>query len=149
MEGLLVRRVRVGAYAVAVWDERILLTQLSDIDPAAGRWTLPGGGLEFGEQPEDGLRREVYEETSLTGAITSFLGVDSRRFARRPMDARHELHAIALVYGMNLRGEPKVSEVDGSTSAVGWIPLEEVAALPTVELVEFGLRAAARAHPSA
>ena len=33
-----------------------------------GAWTLPGGGLDFGEDPADGVLRELEEETGLTGA---------------------------------------------------------------------------------
>jgi len=31
-----------------------------------GYWELPGGGLDFPETPEEGLRREIKEETGLT-----------------------------------------------------------------------------------
>lgn len=31
-----------------------------------GYWELPGGGLDFPETPEEGLRREIYEEMGLT-----------------------------------------------------------------------------------
>lgn len=31
-----------------------------------GWWELPGGGLEWGESPEDGLKREFHEEMGLT-----------------------------------------------------------------------------------
>ncbi len=31
-----------------------------------GKWELPGGGLDWGEKPEEGIRREVLEEMGLT-----------------------------------------------------------------------------------
>lgn len=132
-------RTRVGVYAVAVHRRSVLLTLLHASDPDGGLWTLPGGGLDFGEQPENGLHREVFEETGLAGEITGFLGVDSYVRERHPVDDR--LHAVQLVYGMRLRGVPRVVEVDGSTIDVRWVPLVELFDLPRVQLVEFGLRA--------
>jgi ADP-ribose pyrophosphatase YjhB (NUDIX family) len=38
-------------------------------------WTQPGGGLEHGERPEDGLRREILEETGFTARIGDFIGI--------------------------------------------------------------------------
>jgi 8-oxo-dGTP diphosphatase len=45
-------------------DRRILLVRRAR-PPMAGRWSLPGGRLEFGERIEAALRREVFEESGL------------------------------------------------------------------------------------
>ena len=50
----------MGSYAVCLRDDAVLLTRLIGADP---RWTLPGGGLDHGEDPRDGAIREVEEET--------------------------------------------------------------------------------------
>ena len=42
-------------------DDRILLAREDN-----GKWELLGGGLDHGEDPKQGLRREIYEETGLT-----------------------------------------------------------------------------------
>ncbi|HEV2126341.1 MAG TPA: NUDIX domain-containing protein [Chloroflexota bacterium] len=77
-------RTYVGAYAVCVRDERILLARLVAGVMDAGMWTLPGGGLNWGEDPAVGVLRELEEETGLTGTITGILGIYSRSFLRSP-----------------------------------------------------------------
>lgn len=52
-------------------DGRILLTQRMD----NGRWEPPGGILEHGERIEDGVRREVKEETGLDVTPVRLTGV--------------------------------------------------------------------------
>jgi 8-oxo-dGTP diphosphatase len=53
---------------------RVLLGRRA-ADPAAGHWDLPGGFLEEGEHPLDGLRRELREETGLEIEPTEFFGI--------------------------------------------------------------------------
>jgi ADP-ribose pyrophosphatase YjhB (NUDIX family) len=45
------------------------------IRPRYGYWTVPGGFMELGESPEDGAKREVFEEAGATVEIRSLLGI--------------------------------------------------------------------------
>ncbi|MFD8915645.1 NUDIX domain-containing protein [Streptomyces sp. NPDC059575] len=63
------RRVeRRGCLAVIVTPRREILLQLRDDKPGIcwpGYWSLPGGGLEPGELPRDGVLREIHEEAGI------------------------------------------------------------------------------------
>ena len=54
-------------------DGRLLLARRA-FDPGAGKWDLPGGFLDEGEEPLAGLLREVEEETGLAIEPGAFLG---------------------------------------------------------------------------
>jgi 8-oxo-dGTP diphosphatase len=57
--------VKVGVAAIITDKEgRILMGQRKG-SHGAGTWSLPGGHIDFGEEPEDTIRREVLEETGL------------------------------------------------------------------------------------
>ncbi|MEV7524101.1 NUDIX hydrolase [Streptomyces sp. NPDC091371] len=56
--------------AVIIRDGCVLMVRERGLGPAGRHdgpeyWTLPGGGLEPGEEPEDAVRREVAEEVGL------------------------------------------------------------------------------------
>jgi ADP-ribose pyrophosphatase YjhB (NUDIX family) len=57
-------------------DGQIVLTRRS-IDPARGKWTFPGGFVEFGEPAAAAAVRETLEETGLTVDIAGLVGVYS------------------------------------------------------------------------
>jgi 8-oxo-dGTP diphosphatase len=44
-------------------------------DRETGNWTLPGGRVEFGETPEQALKREVKEETGMRIVVGKPVGV--------------------------------------------------------------------------
>jgi len=53
---------------------RVLLTRRT-INPSRGRWTYPGGYVDFGETVTDAARRETWEETGLEVDLTGLVGV--------------------------------------------------------------------------
>jgi len=67
---------KVVAGTIAMEDGRILLTRRA-IDPAHGKWTFPGGYVEWGEPVESAAVRETYEETGLTVDLGGLVGVYS------------------------------------------------------------------------
>lgn len=54
----------IGIGAVVVHEDRVLLVQRGR-QPLKGQWSLPGGLLEVGESLDEGVIREVAEETGL------------------------------------------------------------------------------------
>lgn len=65
----------IGVFGI-IFDkqDRVLLCHRRDHD----LWNLPGGALESGEAPWDGVKREVKEETGLDVEITKLTGVYSK-----------------------------------------------------------------------
>jgi len=61
----LVRLLLVVAVALVDSDQRVLIAQRPQGKQLAGLWEFPGGKLEPGERPEDGLIRELAEELGI------------------------------------------------------------------------------------
>jgi len=129
---------RPGVYAVVMDGERVLLTQLD----RSGRWTLPGGGIDLGEQPEVSLAREAYEETGLTLHDVRLAGVSTARWTGRAPDrVVEDFQAVQLLYTATAPTdvEPHVVEVGGSTSAVAWMRTDDVVGRPLTYVALSGL----------
>src|SRR5213594_1653549 len=67
---------KVVAGTIAMEDGRILLTRRA-IHPAHGKWTFPGGYVDWGEPVEVAAIRETFEETGLDVELGPLVGVYS------------------------------------------------------------------------
>jgi 8-oxo-dGTP diphosphatase len=135
------RTQRFAAYAVATDNSgRVLLTRVSPGYPGEGRWHLPGGGTDFGEQPATALIRELLEETGQAGRLAGLLGVASHRDAASlgPEGFPIDWHGVRAFYRVMVdqATRPCVHDEGGSTSGAYWLPRDEVRALEAEEMTE-------------
>lgn len=135
--------LRVAAYAIITDDEgRILLAHWNEGRHSA--WTLPGGGLDPGEDPKHAARREIREETGYRAVVGDLLGIHSRVIPahRRIAESDQSLHTLRIVYRARIVGGRLRNEVDGSTDRAEWFRVEELASVRRVKLVGIGMRMA-------
>ncbi len=82
-------------------------------EPEKGKLDLPGGFLELGEHPHDGVKREIQEEVGVKIEIIGHLGYAIDRYGK---DGEYTLN-IALI-GKIINGEPKAGD---DAAALEWI----------------------------
>ena len=109
-------RVVVGCSGIVVHDGALLLVQRGTA-PYAGKWSIPGGKVEFGEQVRDTVRREVREETGLVIEVGAFAGWDEH------VGDGH--HFVFVDFFASVVGSTELEPADDAADA-RWVPLAEV-----------------------
>ncbi len=113
---------RVVVQAIIQTDGKTLLLRRCQGRPTiVGKYELPGGTLERGEQPEDGLRRHVLGQTGLHVKIVQLTDVISM-ISREEGDVQHIL--IAYTVGGVTINEPVA--LGRSYDAYEWKELSEI-----------------------
>lgn len=141
--------LRLAAYALCLADERVLLVRHAAPHDEP-HWTLPGGGVEHGEDPFHTVIRELAEETGLDAVAERLLGVDSRIIpaAERARPGLPDHQNIGVFYAVRITGGRLRPEADGEIVAAVWTPVDEVASLRRSSLVDIGLALARTTPPS-
>jgi len=110
--------VIIGVKAVIMKNGKILLMKRSDdYGYATGWWDIPGGRTIAGEEPEEGLKREVMEET----------GLELKNIIR-PLDARtvfknDEKQIVRITFLCEADGDVKLS---GEHTEHDWFDLKDL-----------------------
>lgn len=91
----------LGIGALILNRNRILLVKRGK-EPLKGWWSLPGGVLEVGERLEEGLKREVLEETGLEVRPLTIVEVFERIMPDK--QERTEYHYVLIDYLCKVTG---------------------------------------------
>ena len=90
------------------------------VEPRKGKWDTPGGFLEEGESPPDGLRRELLEETGLEIEPDQFLGALVDLYG----DGPEAQYVLSLNWTAHiLAGEPAPAD---DISEIRWFAADEL-----------------------
>ncbi|WP_430780522.1 NUDIX domain-containing protein [Actinoplanes sp. G11-F43] len=112
-------RRRAAAYGVCrSADGSVLLTRGSEACAFPGVWSLPGGGIDQGEHPDDTVVREFVEETGLDVRITGVRAVLAD-LARLPDDSIE--HTDRIIYDVEVTGGTLRPEAVGTSDLVEWV----------------------------
>lgn len=111
------KNFRIAAKSFIIKDGKLLiLKRASDDVQKPNIWEIPGGRLELGEDPREGIKRETKEETGIDIEILHPLNI--RHFIRA--DGQTITMLIFLCKALN--GDIKIGE---EHSSFEWIPLEK------------------------
>ena len=124
---------RVAAYAIVRSQRGVLGTQCSDRTAIPELWQLPGGGLEQGETPSEGVMREIMEESSQRVRISRLIDVQSDHWiGRSPSGVLEDFQALRIIYTAVCADptDPLVLDVGGTTMAASWVPVPRWRSLP-------------------
>ena len=130
---------RVGSYVIVIEDERLLLVRW--VEGPVPEWTLPGGGMEFGETADACAVREAFEETGLEVVIDRLLGVHDRYI---PVEQRlsagdRPLHLHKVFYQGHVTGGELTTMSDPGNDRAAWIDLADVPMLVREQGVDIAL----------
>ncbi len=82
----------IGVGAVVFLNDAVLLVKRK-FEPAANKWAIPGGKLEFGETLKQAAEREVFEETGIRIEATEvahiFEWIDQHHYVILDLDATY------------------------------------------------------------
>ncbi len=109
-----------GASGIVINDKNEILLQLRrDLNI----WGLPGGGMEPGEEPAEGVVREVYEETGVIVHPERIIAVLAGQDHVVTYPNNDQVAVVAVVFLCRpIKGKPKVN--DGESLDVRYFPLD-------------------------
>ena len=126
----------VGVGAVVIDGTKVLLVRRGN-EPLKGEWSLPGGALEVGETLQQGVVREVLEETGLTVAPAGVVEILDR-IVRDEESGRVRYHYVLIDFVCRVIGGSPL--VGSDADEVQWVDrgvLDEYRVAPvTVRVIE-------------
>ena len=121
MRRLYPKQPLVGIGAVIVRSNRILLEKRGN-QPGKGKWSIPGGLVELGEETKQTVIREVKEETNLTVENPELIDVVND--VETDENGRIKYHFVIIDYSVRLKGGRLRALSDAAE--LRWVRMEEV-----------------------
>ncbi len=111
----------IGVGAVIICNGKLLLEKRKN-DPGKGKWSIPGGLVELGENVEETVIREVKEETCLEVEKPEHIDVVDN--ITKDSNGEIKYHFVIIDYFVKLKGGTLKAKSDAEE--LKWITFDEV-----------------------
>lgn len=140
---------QLGAYALIIEDNSILLIKKNG-GPYHGKLDLPGGTIEFGERPEEALKRELLEEVGIEIKEYNLFDAESVFFDwdYKEKNIQLKVHHIGIYYKVNkyindVKSDIEIDEQNDDSLGALFIPIKDLSRemlspLALIELKKLG-----------
>jgi 8-oxo-dGTP diphosphatase len=93
------------------------------VPPDPGAWTVPGGHLEFEEEPRTGAARELREEAGLSVEPAALTLTEATQ-----LEPFGEKRVVSVAYAVDVAETSGSATAGSDAAAVEWVPRDELAA---------------------
>lgn len=111
----------VGVGAVIICNSQILLEKRKN-EPGRGKWSIPGGLVDLGENMEQTVMREVKEETRLEVEKPQLIDVVDN--VLKDENGKIKYHFVIVDYFVKLIGG--AAKASSDAQELKWVQLDEV-----------------------
>jgi ADP-ribose pyrophosphatase YjhB (NUDIX family) len=111
----------VGIGAVIIKEGKIVLIKRGN-EPSKGKWSIPGGHVELGENLKEAVIRETKEETCLD--VDNPILIDVVENVDWDEQGKIKYHYVIVDYLVHVKGGN--IEAASDAAEIRWVPLEEV-----------------------
>lgn len=106
-------------------DNRVLIDNRKEeiLDVANGKWEVPGGKIEFGESPEEAVKREILEETGYSVKVNEIIPYSNVSMWEY---SDYKQHTVLFFYICELENEEHIEIQDNRINTYKWITEHEL-----------------------
>lgn len=117
----------IGVYAFIVMNDSVLLIKKAR-GPYIGKLDLPGGSLEFGEKPLEGLARELKEETGLAIKNQKLLDFLSHTVIYKDNNEDLQMYHLGIIYEVEISSTDTLKSTGDGQDSNGavWVTIADI-----------------------
>lgn len=121
-------QLRIRVNGILIKDDKLLIAKHL-MGNGEVFWSVPGGGMNYGQSAKENLKREFREETGLKINILEYLFV--HEFLRPPLHAMEHFFLIEEIGGkLALGSDPELSGTNQILKELRWVSINDLHSIP-------------------